>query len=359
MHLRSITRWFLAASTVFLAAASAPALGQADLGVTIAQAGEGATSTGAGFTLGGGETYVVTVANAGPTHVTGFTLNATIDAALDVDGVTGCEPVTAGVPFPCTWSGSLLSGGETSITIDVSYPAPDPLSPGTQTCPAGAVTLTSSVTISNPTQLDNADPPVAQPVTDPVAGNDTAASAPSPLRNWAEIEVVSLDGPPNVNEGQTVTYTAVVRNNGPCDAPNTRVTLGPAATVVYVDGTASAACTNGSGSGTGQFGVANRCELGTLASGASQTVSANYTVITFPSEIIRAAIPVDVSIASRTLAGPPVVLGADDPDGSNNSGSTSATVDLSDNEGCSTGGASTLLGLLSLVALRFGRRRSS
>lgn len=358
MRLRAITRLVGAAATVLLAAASAPAFGQADLGVTLTLAGEGTDSTSAGITVGGAETYVVTVTNAGPTHVTGFTVNATIDPALDVDGVTGCTPVDTTPPidpFPCTWSGNLQSLAETSFTIDVSHPVPT----GTPTCPAGAVTLTSSVTISNATQLDNATPPVAQPVSDPNTGNNTSAAS-AKLRDWADLEVVSLDGPANVGEGQTVTYTAVVRNNGPCPAPRVRASLGPAATLTYVDGTASASCTNGAGSATGQFGALNRCELGTMNAAATATFSADYTVNGFPNEIIRAAIPVDVSVVSRTLAGPPVALGADDVDTDNNSGATSAIVDLSSNKGCSTGGAATLLGgLLSLAALRLGRRRSS
>jgi len=88
-------------------------------------------------------------------------------------------------------------------------------------------------------------------------------------------------------------------------------------------------------------------------------------VATFPKSIIKAAIPVDVDIVSRTRSaavGPPVVTAdpaTDDPNGDNNTAATQATVDLSANDkGCSTGGAGTLLGLLSLAALRFGRRRS-
>jgi len=261
--------------------------------------------------------------------------------------VTGCDPVTTDVPFPCTVSGVLLSGGEASVTVDVSYTAPDPLSPGTATCPNGAVDVTSSVTVSKPMQG-------TATVTDPDAGNDTAAAG-STLRNWADLEVVSVDGPANASEGQTITYTAVVRNNGPCPAPNVRVTLGPSAILTYVDGTVSATCTNGDAA----FAEANECELETVAPAASVTVSADYAVGTYPDEMISATIPVDFSIVSRTVTGPSLSLGADDPNGENDGLGTSARVDLSGNEGCSTGGAGTLLGgLLALAASRLGRRRS-
>lgn len=358
MRLREIAR--LLAAAVLLASMSTPALAQtADLGVALALVGDDEPAD-AGFTLGGVETYEVTVTSAvGATHVTEFTLGATLGAGLElVAAPAGCEPVDTVDPiddFPCvvTLDPPLLSGEERTLTIDVSYALPpdaDPVKAGRQlptaasACPNGAVTATSSVTVSNLKQGTTA-------VTDPTANS---ASVAATLRNWTDLEVVSVEGPANVSEGQTVTYTAQVKNNGPCPAPNVRVTLGPAGSLTYVEGSVSASCDNGDAG----FAPRNRCELGTLAKDEVATVSADYTVQGFAREVTAAAVPVDVSIASRTVTTPALSLGADDPAEDNNSDDTSAPIDLSDNEGCSTGGAGTLVGgLLALAALRLRRRR--
>jgi len=58
----------------------------------------------------------------------------------------------------------------------------------------------------------------ATPVADPNAANDTSTSTEL-LRNWADLEITSIDGPGTTGENQVVAYTVVVANNGPCAAP--------------------------------------------------------------------------------------------------------------------------------------------
>lgn len=356
MHLRTIARRLLAATTMFLAVAAAPAFGQADLGVALTLAGE-STDRGRGFTLDGGETYEAKVTNSGPTHVTSFVLDATIDAALTVGTVGGCVPVTTGTKFPCVYTPAapLIQGGSETITIGVTYPAPDPLNPGTATCPNDAVDVTSSATVSGGMQGTT-------PVTDPTAGNNTSSTS-NKLRDWADLEVVSATGPANASEGETIQYVVTVRNNGPCGANDVFVDFIAPLTLNLVSVTGI--CVNG-GSGGGTFGINDDagCDLGIDLNNATRwaasttgSFTATYTVGTFPSDIIHAGIPVDVAISS--ISATSAVTATDDPDGSNNATSLLAQVDLSDNKGCSTGGAGTLLGLLSLVALRLGRRRAS
>jgi uncharacterized protein (TIGR03382 family) len=105
-------------------------------------------------------------------------------------------------------------------------------------------------------------------------------------------------------------------------------------------------------------GYANNCELGTLAKGASKTVTAGFTVITFPSSQTHANVSNGATVVSRNVA---PAIATDDPNSDNDSNSTSATADLSSNGGgCSTGGGYGLLAAaLALVALRFARRRTA
>ena len=321
MPLRHLTRSLAAAGTLLLAA---PAFAQnADLSVALSLDGDFDTSTPpkatpntAGFKLGSEETYTVTVTNTSTLIVTEFTLNATLDPALKSVSVTDCKPTGTGTsppPFPCTWTGSPIAAGkDATITIAATYPAPDPLAPATATCPTGAdaVTVTSSVTVSNPKQDTTA-------LTDPTASNDTA-SVSSHLRPWADLEVVSVDGPANANQGQTITYSATVKNNGPCLAPNVRFTFGPDGTLSYVSSTTG--CTSN-----------GRCELGDLAKGDTKTVSADYSVTTWPKEVFKAAVSMTGDVVSRNVSTATNPVATDDPNSDNDSGSTSATVDLSSN----------------------------
>jgi MYXO-CTERM domain-containing protein len=367
MHLRTIARRLMAATTLSLAVAASPALGQvdADLAVTFSLRGEADAET-AGLTYGGTETFRATITNNGPSHVTEFTLTATVDAALTVVGVPGCEPVdvTAPIdPFPCVVTPAapgLISGASMNVDIRVVYPVPDNLDPTTATCPAGAVTAgISGLTISGAMQGATA-------VNDPTSNNGPL-SAIGALRNWADLEVTSITGPANAGEGQSIQYVVTLTNNGPCGANDPWADF-IAPTILGVPTSLVGDCQNDATS----FFVMNDagCDLGIDAlppgaandatlwpAGATRTINATFTVGTYPSDLIHAGIPIDVAISS--LAASAASTATDDPIGSNDADSFLTQVDLSDNDGCSTGGAGTLLGLLSLVALRLGRRRAS
>ncbi|HXN82854.1 MAG TPA: hypothetical protein VN883_10275, partial [Myxococcales bacterium] len=111
----------------------------------------------------------------------------------------------------------------------------------------------------------------------------------------------------------------------------------------FVAGTADAASAGSPG-----------CSFGTITAGTGPLAyTATYKVMTFPKEITGVAIPVSTDVIwnldVKNVAPHTSLTGA------------STAVDLgSGHGGCSTGGAGTLLaGLVSLVALRLGRRRSS
>lgn len=368
MRLCSFTRLFAAAGTVLFAS---PALGaDADLAVTLTLATEADPRT-AGISVGGTVTFDVEVTNNGPTHVTEFQVDVAKDAALSFGDVTGCDPLTDTQtdPFPCKVSipAGLIAGTSTTFTFDLAGPAKPKTDAARDaaTCPSApgpAPIYATILTVSNAKQ-DLGAGPVA--VNDPNGSNDSD-SATTHLRDWADLEVVSLEGPGSTSEGQQVQYTTTVANHGPCDAVRVRLTTNFAFTLSFVS---TDVCSNAATMGDDGF-----CSLGTLAKGTTTAIHTTMQVNTFPKSVIKASIPVDVSIASRTRAasaGPPPVTAApatDDPLQSNtatlthssNAADTIATVDLSSNDsGCSTGGAGTLVGLLSLVALRLARRRSS
>lgn len=342
MRLRVFARLLAAAGAVILAG---PVLAQtADLSVAVSISGEADVAT-KGFPIGGTKTFKVVVTNPDPTLVTSFTVNATLDAPLKVSAVTGCDPASATAPaFPCTVTvpaPGFQSGATQTIDVDIEFP----LTAAPATCPPTTTLYSATFTASGAKSGDAA-------VTDPNAANNTDIAPPSGtyLREFADLEAVALDGPTDVSEGQTVQYTAHVTNHGPCAATLVRATVEPPATLAFA-GEVGAACTNGA---TG-FAPRNRCELGTIANGASTSFTASYTVQTFPKSVTHAAIPIDFFLASRSTGA--TVAAVDDPNPDNDTATTQATVKLN-NGGCSTGGAGTLFGLLSLVALRLRRRKA-
>ncbi len=369
MRLRAITRLVSAAATVLLAAASGSALAQsADVSVTFTKGGE-STARGAGLTLGGAETYTLEATNNGPSHVTSFVVDATFTppaapygGAIDVTAPADCV-ATGATPFPCkvTFDPPLVSGAKKSMTIGITVPVPDldpdpdvvvlPTAPAD--CPTAGTTVTATATIPAATVLQGAT------AVDGSAANNTPPAITTPIRPWADLSVTSVTVPGNAGEGQQLDYAVVLHNNGPCAATNVFSDFLPPSTLTLVSVTG---CDN-----PDTFGPADDagCDLASkstvvtpFAVGADLTYGASYTVNTFPNEIIRAAIPVDVAVASLSPAS--TVAAVDDPDESNNSGSARTIIDLDSNKGCSTGGAATLLGgLLALAALRLGRRRSS
>lgn len=374
MRLRVFTRLLAAAATVLLAAASAPALAQtADVSVAFSLNGETdadglPTPRTAGLTYGGSETYKVVVTNNGPSHVTSFVLDGTFtppgapyNLPIAVTAPAGCVK-TGTTPLPCTMSFDppLVSGATSTMTIGIKVPLPDPPAPGDPIplptapadCPGAGTTVTAHIEVPAATVLQGTT------AVDGTPGNNTPADIVTPIRPWADLEVTSVTAPGNANEGQELLYSVVLHNNGPCAATNVFSDFLPPSTVTFVSATG---CDNDSA-----FGPADDagCDLSSadIAVGADRSYEARFTVNTFPSEIIRAAVPVDVEANSTSPDGATPqdhIPAVDDPDSSNNAGSASTTIDLSDNEGCSTGGAGTLFGLLSLVALRFGRRRSA
>ena len=84
----------------------------------------------------------------------------------------------------------------------------------------------------------------------------------------ADLSITKSDSPDPVTAGATLTYTLTVTNNGPSDATGVIVTDPLPAGITLVSATAS----------PGSCGGAVSCNLGTLASGASATITIVVTV---------------------------------------------------------------------------------
>src|SRR5919109_4250638 len=92
------------------------------------------------------------------------------------------------------------------------------------------------------------------------------AALPAAAQNEADVAVTKQASPEPVTVGDDLVYTIVVKNNGPTEASQVTLTDTLSAEVSFGSATPS----SGSCQETGQ---AVACDLGTIASGASSTVT--------------------------------------------------------------------------------------
>jgi uncharacterized repeat protein (TIGR01451 family) len=259
------------------------------------------TKTNGGTTEvpGTGVVYTVTVANAGPSDVTGA-------AVTDV-----LPPVLTDVTWACV-AGPGAACGDSSGTGDIVT---------TVDLPAGTDVTFTIVALVDPTAtgtLVNTATVAAPPgVVDPQPANDSATDSDA-LAPTADLSIIKTDGVTAVTPGQAVTYTIVATNAGPSTVTDAAVAdVFPAAlTGVSWTCAASGGGTCGLASGTGSFNAGV-----TLPAGASATFTVDATVATS---------------ATGTLVNTATVsarAGVTDPDPSDNSATDTdtitATADLS------------------------------
>jgi len=188
--------------------------------------------------------------------------------------VSASAPCASG--FPCGL-GTLANGASTIVTATFS------ISPQA----AGAIANTASASSDTP---------------DPSAGNNSSTVTTPLVAVAASADIsISKSGPASIVAGGTIAYTVVISNSGPDAAANVVVTDPTPAGLVFVGN--AGACAG-----------AYPCAIGTLASGASATITSTYSV---PSD----------------FAGPNPILnsaaaGSDtpDPNGNNNVGSVATSV---------------------------------
>ncbi len=221
----------------------------ADLAITKT---DGVTSVAAG----GSVTYTISASNAGPSNATGATVADTFPASLT-----------------CTWTcvgaggGTCTASGSGNINNTVNLPS------------GGSVTFTASCTLSNAatgTLSNTATVTAPAGVTDPTPGNnsatdsDTITAAPGATVSGTKTAAGTF------TVGGTVTYTVILTNSGPGaqgDNPGNEFTdvLPPTLALVSASST--------SGSAVATVGTNTVTWNGSIASGASVTITITATIL--------------------------------------------------------------------------------
>lgn len=230
---------------LFLAAA--PAKAEADLALSV-------VDTPDPVTAGGALTYSVTVANFGPDAATGVQLTDILPSAVTfvrvqvlreaifADGFESGSTAAWGAAAlsPCTVAGRIVSCALGSLAA-----GEDLLARIEVTVSANAVgQLSNSATVGASTA-------------DSVPGNDSAATSTTVTTPSADLSLAMSDAPDPVGPGDLLTYTLVVTNLGPSEAPGCELIDALPPEVSFV--TSSRPCSQEDGLLV--------CQLGTLASG--------------------------------------------------------------------------------------------
>lgn len=257
-------------------------------------------------------TYVLTVANAGPSAATTVQMVDTLPANVTLVSSTPAGPacVASGSGVVCQL-GDLPAGDEIQVTLIV------------QVNPAATGTLSNAATVSSAT-----DDPDTQ---------DNSTLQGTGVITRADLEMSKSAQPDPVIAGQgTLTYTLAIQNQGPSHALNVSVADTLPLGVTFVSAT----------SASGFCAVAGRtvsCSLGTLAAEATGTIT-----------IVVAVDPGTVGMLSNTAT---VTAGTQDPHTGNNSDSVQTRVNaqadlslqLSDFPDPVVAGADTLTYTLSIT----------
>ena len=186
-------------------------------------------------------TYTLNVSNFGPDDATGVTVTDTLPPQVTfVSASTGCF-FASGV-VTCAL-GALAGNDSTQATITVTTPS-------------------TTGTISNTAT-------VAGNETDPDTTNNES-TIETLVRDPADLGVTVSDSPDPVTTGSTLTYTTVVTNAGPGDAPSVFMTQTLHRRTTFVSATPTAGTCD-------EFSGTVVCDLDTIDSGDSVTITIAVT----------------------------------------------------------------------------------
>ncbi|HEY0553095.1 MAG TPA: hypothetical protein VGG20_02455, partial [Thermoanaerobaculia bacterium] len=220
---------------------------QADLAVT---EDDGVTAA----TPGGQVTYVITVANNGPSDVAGATVADSLPAVVTAAS-WACTP-SAGAHCTASGNGGIADSVDLPAGRSVTYTLTATINP------AATGALTNQATVTAPAG-----------VTDPTPGNNTATDSDT-LSRRADLAVTLSDGQTAVSPGDAVTYVLVVTNNGPSNVAGATVIDVPPASLTGAVWT----CTPSLGAACTAAGNNNIVDTVSLPPGGTLTYQLTATV---------------------------------------------------------------------------------
>jgi uncharacterized protein len=236
------------------ATATTPLSAQADLGVS-------SSATPASVIAGENLSYTFSVSNAGPSAAA----NATLDAAVPAS--TSFVSLAA----PGGWSCTTPAVGATG-NVACSNPAAAP----------GTVVFTLVVRVDAATTATSISGTVsvASATADPAPGN-ASANATTPVSTAADLSLSNTASTPSAINGQPITYTLTVTNNGPSAAAGVTLTNAIPANTTFTALTAAAgwSCTTPAAGASGTVTCTNASLApGTAVFDLTVTIDANAPV---------------------------------------------------------------------------------
>ena len=227
-------------------------------------------------------TYTITVTNNGPSSAQNVTVNDTLPTGTTFGSATPSQGSCAGTTTVSCALGSIANGASPTITLVVHV--------GPSVADGTVISNTASVSSTT---------------ADPTPANNSATSTTT-VTTSADLGVTKADSPDPVTAGTDLTYTIGITNTGPSDAPGVTLTDPIPAGTSFVSATPSA----GSCAGT----TTVSCNLGTLANGASASVTLSVHV---GSAVAAGTVLSNTATASS---------GVSDPNASNDSATATTTV---------------------------------
>jgi uncharacterized repeat protein (TIGR01451 family) len=192
--------------------------------------------------------YTITATNAGPSNALTVTLSDPIPAGTTFASFAQ----NTGAPFNCT-TPAVGGTGTVNCTI-ASFPS------------AATATFTLSITTgSQPASVATNTVTIGSTTPDPNNANNTSTVVTAVAAPSTDVAITKTATPNALLPNSAETFTITVTNNGPAVALGTTVTDVLPTTVTLT----SASSTQGSCSGT----TTVTCSVGTLASGASATIT--------------------------------------------------------------------------------------
>jgi len=223
-----------------------------------------AKSHSGNFVRGATGTYTIPVSN--------ISLNA-----ASIGLVTASDALPAGltptIASGTGWSCPITGQAVTCTRLDAlaavsSYPA---ISITVSVAQAAGGTLTNTASVSGGNELN--------------VTNDSASDTTT-IVSSSDMAITKTGAPNPVKQGNTLTYTLTVTNNGPSDASNVTATDTLPAEVSYVSATPTqGTCSQAAGTVT--------CLLGTMTNGATATITIAVTAVTRSSAVNTASVTAD------------------------------------------------------------------